>query len=502
MVYFFTFYSLIQLSIWILGKASAGSIAAWTTGTGASQIIMQDDATGNIFYSLCNSNGSTPIFPADESAAFVFESNLAPRNGTSLAGTGWVDTDNANVAAIWFQKEGGQIVYQLWKCNSTGHFNPYDSRSQRVIGVDQSVHSMTGLMALNLGSENGYRVYFQDERKATKALGYNQETNIWRLEGLISRDSIGGFPIGACFLDIDQITVVEARDNDNIEISKQLHNGTWIISTFPTPLGNVQRDPRIQQLLPPTNDTASTDFSLNTTKSVHWSLEAWDGNAGGIGLTINTDSIRSIFYIGNDSLLHSITEANATWWKSTPQDENIWPRADAPNAPFATVYDPFHDKVYIYYVSGGYVFQIYQSSKDQWDAAVQLPKYNTTATADKVSNERLSIGSKAGIGVGVSVVGIALLLLGVCAITKRNKHKEDKKNTEAETETVQTTTTKSPPPQFISYEMPAQEYSHEAPSYHGCQEMPSHEITQELPNNLNHQEGVFSSNHEGGEAKL
>lgn len=64
------------------------SLSAWSTGLGAPQVIMFDDDTGKIFYSLCNSN-STPIFPADDTAAFHLE--IEPAEGTSVAGTGYQD---------------------------------------------------------------------------------------------------------------------------------------------------------------------------------------------------------------------------------------------------------------------------------------------------------------------------------------------------------------------------------------------------------------------------
>jgi hypothetical protein len=73
-----------------LAIVDAGAIASWTTGQGAPQIIFQDDDTGKILYSLCNSNETT-VFPANESASLTFDKGFEPKKGTSLAGVGYID---------------------------------------------------------------------------------------------------------------------------------------------------------------------------------------------------------------------------------------------------------------------------------------------------------------------------------------------------------------------------------------------------------------------------
>lgn len=52
--------------------------------------MMQDDESGAIRYSLCTSKDS-PILPEDKTiTAPLFK--FSPKNGTSLTGTGWWDT--------------------------------------------------------------------------------------------------------------------------------------------------------------------------------------------------------------------------------------------------------------------------------------------------------------------------------------------------------------------------------------------------------------------------
>ncbi len=83
--------------VWLLlGLANSISIHSWLVeALGAPQIVMYDDDTGNIFYSLCNSSG-TPVFPADSSAAFNLK--YPPLNGTGLAGFGYSDGTNVVVS--------------------------------------------------------------------------------------------------------------------------------------------------------------------------------------------------------------------------------------------------------------------------------------------------------------------------------------------------------------------------------------------------------------------
>lgn len=80
-----------QPSIWLLlllaGTASCGSLAAWWVNDKGPSLIMQDDESGGIRYSLCNTN-STPIFPNDTTLVAPLD-DYPPKKNTSLAGAGW-----------------------------------------------------------------------------------------------------------------------------------------------------------------------------------------------------------------------------------------------------------------------------------------------------------------------------------------------------------------------------------------------------------------------------
>lgn len=485
---------------------------------------MQDDATGKIFYSLCNSNGSTPIFPANESAALTFEDDFTPKNGTSLTGIGYPAADGANTAAIWYQNEADQIVEATFNCDATGHFNA--SESWR-IATEAQLNASTGLMAVNLGAEAGYRIYFHDVHLATSFLRYTQSDG-WGVAGKVSQDVVHCPPIGAGLTDINKITVVMGRGPENIEVSTLQSNETWIVSLFPTPLNDVDRDDDEDRVdLPVTNNTEPQDISLNTNVTVNWALDAWDGNARGIGLTFDDDAIRSIFYIGTDKVLHRVTEDENGAWKASPgQDIDSWPHADEPNAQFASAFDFGRNEIYIYYMSGGSLTQIHQSGKNKWEHAVALSASNDTVIEGPSVNTGLSSGAKAGIGVGVSLGGIALLAFGAYIFLRRRKAKEEKKQAEAEAEAAAAAANQppsafggSPAPAYTSgvmegqwidgqwipslpytkpeeqrqdrysyvpvpesqpvyHEMPNQEYTHEMPGENGRREVPNshHEL--------------------------
>lgn len=74
------------------GLVNGIAISAWLVDALESpQVVMHDDVTGKIFYSLCNSSG-TPVFPGDASAAFDLK--YPPLNGTGVSGFGYTETTN------------------------------------------------------------------------------------------------------------------------------------------------------------------------------------------------------------------------------------------------------------------------------------------------------------------------------------------------------------------------------------------------------------------------
>lgn len=84
-------------------------------------------------------------------------------------------------------------------------------------------------MAVNLGAEAGYRIYFHDVHLATSFLRYTQSDG-WGVAGKVSQDVVHCPPIGAGLTDINKITVVMGRGPENIEVSTLQSNETWIVS--------------------------------------------------------------------------------------------------------------------------------------------------------------------------------------------------------------------------------------------------------------------------------
>ncbi|KAI3321769.1 hypothetical protein HD806DRAFT_545474 [Xylariaceae sp. AK1471] len=435
MIVSFTIFTV--LSVWssiFLALVDAGSIAAWTTGQGAPQVMVQDDDTGKILYSLCNSN-ETAVFPANESRSLMFDDNLWPKKGTNLAGIGYVNQDGITVAAMWYLNDENAIVHALWQCNETGHLtkaNPTDT-NQWIISTDiGSIHEDTGLAAVNLGSTNGYRVYYQQEDLTTSTMKY-VPNEIWTWNGNVSQDSSKGFPIHAGFTDTDKITVVTPRDKGNIEVSTMQPNETWVIYVD-------RQEDKTKANLAPTNATNSSSFALvDNAPHVNAPLEAWDGNAKGIGFALDSDATRRIFYIGSDSKLHCQSDKEKNVWSACSDiDASKWPTADSPNAPFATTSDFSRNEIWIFYMSGGNLTQVHRSSKDKWEAPIALPKTPPPPPppAMEAKHGGLSKGAQAGIGVGVSVVGLALIGLAAYIYLQRKRGKQEKEKAEADAEAV------------------------------------------------------------------
>ena len=79
------FLSVVLSAFFFFDLAVAQTIAAWHNGV-ASQVIVQDPDTGDVYYSNCNSQ-NTPVFPTNPKNVFPF--TQPPKLGSSLAGIGY-----------------------------------------------------------------------------------------------------------------------------------------------------------------------------------------------------------------------------------------------------------------------------------------------------------------------------------------------------------------------------------------------------------------------------
>lgn len=170
-----------------------------------------------------------------------------------------------------------------------------------------------------------------------------------------------------------------------------------------------------------TTETARDDFYIDEGTPTNFTLPAWDGNTKSIGVTIDEDYTRFLWYIGNDRNLHVVANQNYTWGRRDSQPNTFWPQADEPNSHLAVIYDMFTSSVWLYYFVQDRLGQV-KYVDDTWHAWSALkeppPPPEPTPEAD---SSGLSTGAKAGIGVGVSLGAIALAIIIAIVILMRKK---------------------------------------------------------------------------------
>ncbi|KAK4042475.1 hypothetical protein C8A01DRAFT_33414 [Parachaetomium inaequale] len=405
----------------LLGAAAsmvqASSISAWLTDIGP-QVILVNETTNQIRYSACNSYDSAKYSYTDGS---VFSLLIKPKVGTPVAGAGWWNSKNT-IASIWYITEEGSVANGLFNCDmSTGLF----LRQGNWVISDgaPSVHSNTGLAAVLLGQDTGYRVYFHDNEGAINELHYTRDTG-WSYRGVISQD-INSLPaVAAVASGNGNITVVSPRDERNVAATRWNRDETWFRTTLPQPLQNSFA----------TGETIRADIAVNETTPTNFSLPAWDGKTKGIGLSLDSAFTRFLWYIGNDSSLYLAGNQNYTWSLRANQSTDFWPQADQPNADLAVAYDFNSSMVRLYYTVKGQLSEIKYENKtwQAWstlEAPPPLPTQNNTipvpTNTAAASDSGLSTGAKAGIGVGVSLGAIALgAIIAVFVLARKRKQRQ------------------------------------------------------------------------------
>ncbi|KAI0142062.1 hypothetical protein BJ166DRAFT_92889 [Pestalotiopsis sp. NC0098] len=415
------------------GRASAGAMAAWYTDIGPA-LLVQDDATSHVRYSLCTSEG-TPILPEDETIIAPLY-KYRPRNGTSLAGVGWWD-NTVTWASIFYQDADDNLINSYLKCDpNTGYWL---SQGDWIISnASPSAAAGTGLAAVLLGSTGGYRVFYHDADMAVRQIGYTTDSG-WHDMGAVSQDGSLGNAISAFYSGKnDNITVAAATGSDNIEISQWFSDDSWHLSAFPQPLsGDVV-----------TNATNATSIALNTTSAASFTLPAWNGTASSLGLSMETAGERSLFYVGTDSALHQVLQTgNHEWRLGDSQNATYWPAADSASAQLAVASDIQNSHLRVYYQSGGKIVELNGDNNAWTTAAAALPNANSTASkssgsgsgssssgstgaSSTGSSSGLSTGAKVGVGVGVSMSVVAIVgILGALFFLRRRQQRRSNEST-------------------------------------------------------------------------
>ncbi|KXX74529.1 Protein crumbs 3 [Madurella mycetomatis] len=385
------------------------AISAWWTEIGP-QVILQNETTGLIRYSACNSYNDPKYSYTDGS---VLSLTHKPKVGTPLAGTGYW-ADRTTTASIYYIEEGGDIANAVFQCNMTSGL--FQNRGNWIISNQvPSIHANTGLAAILLGAEGGYRVYYHDQDGAINELGYTVEYE-WQYRGVISQD-VNSLPaLAAAFYGIGNITVASPRGESNIATTRWHRDETWRRSTLPQTLqGDV------------TDLSERNDIAINETVPANFSLPAWDGETSSLGISINSQNTRFLWYIGNDNRLYSVADQNGFWSLRANQSDAFWPLADRPNADLAVAYRMRSNNVRIYYMVDERLSEI-KYEDNLWKAwSTVAPKPSTDATqpsrpAGSASDTGLSTGAKVGIGVGVSLGAIALgAIVAILVLMRRRK---------------------------------------------------------------------------------
>ncbi|KAH9895508.1 hypothetical protein F4778DRAFT_783865 [Xylariomycetidae sp. FL2044] len=419
-----------SLSLWsvswlLIAPASCGSIAAWYNTRGPS-LLMQDDETGGIRYSLCNGN-YTPIFPDDKTLTLPLTSH-PPKNNTSLSATGWTDGETA-WASIFYLDNDDEIINTLLECN-WGSGTWKNTGDYMISGNAPKVAPDSGLAAVLLGATDGYRVFYNDLEGIMHYLGYTSSTQQWDYYGVVSQDAVSSQAISATFSTQNQnISIVRPRDNKNMGVSRWHDDDMWHVSAFPQPLtltGNQS-----------TNATDQDDLHLDPVVT-DFSLTSWDGNASTLGIGIDSSYTRYIFYIGTDKKIYQLHNDNSTWVPTDRPSDEAWPDADVAGGNFGIASDFTSSTMRLYYMSGGQMIEA-NGDNGNWQAATVLATTNDTQAATSTSSGvpaatsspsdsdgggGLSNGAKAGISAGVTLGVIAVVGMLSAFIFLRRRQKQ------------------------------------------------------------------------------
>lgn len=139
-----------------------------------------------------------------------------------------------------------------------------------------------------------------------------------------------------------------------------------------------------------TNESTQT-FAIDTSSKPLIGLFAWDGTAKAIGMAVDADQTRYIFYIGTDRALYYVTSSSGvnggSWSVQETKSTLYWPLADEDSSDFAIASNPETYDIRIYYKSGGSLVQVSQTSKGGWEEAVHVPAKNTATVSPNTQKD-------------------------------------------------------------------------------------------------------------------
>ncbi|KAH6607015.1 hypothetical protein Trco_003328 [Trichoderma cornu-damae] len=408
----------------LINTASGASLYAFYTGSQKGvQVGMQDPKSGDIWVSNCNSNiNGAPLLPTDSPLVLPLEHK--PKPGSSLAATGWWDSQKV-IASIFWHSQDNKLVNGFYQCNPESGI--LIKKGEYIISDTaniKSIHANTGLSVELLGSTAGYRLYYHDEDSRVNQLSYTTSTD-WTYAGIVSQDPVFGYALGSAHSATTNISVVFPRSAKDMEVSRFNKDNTWHIATFPETIQGI-----------PTNNTLPSKISIDPNVAANFTLPAWNGKPGAIGVAIDSAYTRTVFYVGNDKKLYEAANINYHWTMLPNQSISSWPEADEPNAELAVTYSFDSNEAWVYYMSNGTLLQAYRGTDGNWKGATMLATSAGTpggsdagagaGSADGTNgtpSAALSTGAKAGIGIGVSVGAIGVGLLGLFLFLRRRRQR-------------------------------------------------------------------------------
>ncbi|KAK7754314.1 hypothetical protein SLS62_003607 [Diatrype stigma] len=244
------------------------------------------------------------------------------------------------------------------------------------------------------------------------------------------------------FVDPDSIVVVSGMvtkgfNNGTVEVSTSREHD-WRVEGFPHMYFNSTPSEDAYDPAVATEQTNNTDhmyIGADYSDPPDGPLNAFNGNVTKLGLAFDAAGNGAIFYIGQDAGLYQMQERKQDewwknqWFKTDRQDTSRWPFADSASSDIAVAFDADSDKIWIYYVVGGTMTQVHQSSSGVWEEAVALPKSDAPvedpAAGEGDADGGLSGGAKAGIGVGVGVGGLVAALAAAYAFFRRRRSRRN-----------------------------------------------------------------------------
>lgn len=187
-----------------------------------------------------------------------------------------------------------------------------------------------------------------------------------------------------------------------------------------------------------TNNTGSTKISMSS-NTPQYTLPGWNASLQAIGMATDRSRTRSLFYIGDDNVVHEVIAVQNNWQLAPNRSESIWPLADDPSSGLAVAYNQGKGMTWMYYWSNQTIIQAHKNATNEWEDAKVLPQTapkneTKSGTKDKPTEDDdfnypsktgLSTGAKAGVGVGVAVGAIAVgALMWFFFIKRRRDNKQ------------------------------------------------------------------------------